>query len=249
MYNVLIIEDDKNMRETLEDIFQLQGYKVWTSVNGEEGFELAKVRRPHLIISDVMMPEKDGFSLLKSLKTHEHTRLTPVILLTALNLTDDKIKGLEYGADDYITKPFDTRELLLRVNNLIRRQESWKQQALLKPQEVEVESQDERFLRRVRQSLEAHLSDPDFNVNVLASECHISLSGLQKKIKKLTNKSLSQLIREYRLERAADLLRQRAGNISEISKQVGFGSLSYFSVCFRNYFGYPPTQVSSSPEN
>lgn len=238
---VLIIEDNVTLRETLIDAFEVDGYNTSSATNGQQGLERVQASRPDLIISDIMMPVMDGIELVKKLKANPETELIPVILLTAKSMQEDRLLGLGHGANDYITKPFDLKELLLRAKNLIDHQHKVNSRNILKPDQVSVDSQDDLFLKDVKGSIDRHLSDLNYSLKILADECCYSVSTIQKKIKKLTGKSVSQLIREYRLDRGRQLLLAKVGSVSQVAAMVGFNSLSYFSSCYKAYFGNNPT--------
>jgi YesN/AraC family two-component response regulator len=201
---------------------------------------------PDLIISDVMMPKRDGNALCRILKTDEKTSHVPIILLTAKADRNSKVYGLEIGADDYLIKPFDSKELLARVHNLIklRRQlrERFSREVVLKPQEIAITPMDEVFLNKVKAVIEKHFGDEDFEVEVLGHDLGMSRSQIHRKLKALTDQSASQFIRSLRLQRAVELLKQNAGTIAEIAYQIGFGSQAYFTKCFHEQFGCSPKE-------
>src|SRR5690606_17647058 len=189
--------------------------------NGNKGLRLAEDNIPDLIISDIMMPEMDGYELSRKIKTNEKTNHIPVILLTAKADTRDKLEGLETGADDYLIKPFNSEELKIRVKNLIKirkqMREKYQSQMLIKPSEVVVPSSQKVFIDRLISLIEKNISNEKFSVEILADEIGLSRAQLHRKIKAITNQSPSEFIRNYRLQRAAELLKQDAGNIAEIS--------------------------------
>ncbi len=239
MHKILLLEDDKNLRETLVDIFEYKGFKVYTAVNGAIGLEMVDKYAPDIIISDVMMPEMDGFEFLKRLKENPQTEITPVIMITANTLKESKFTGLEYGANDYITKPFDTRELILKVQNLIKINT---QPTRIVP-DIEVESVDNIFLEALKQQMLNHLSDADLTVEQLAQTLFLSKSTFQRKVKKVTSMTATEFIRTFRLEYAYQLLKQAAGNAGDIAKETGFRSLAYFSYAFKQHFGSNPSDI------
>ena len=242
---ILIVEDNADMRAYIRR--ELEGdYKVVAAQNGEEGLKTALEIIPDLIISDVMMPVMDGLTLCARLKTDEKTSHIPVILLTAKAEREDKLEGLQTGADDYLTKPFDTVELQARVKNLIalrrKLQEKFKKQMLLRPSEISVVSADEVFLQKVVATVEAHLEDESFSPEDLALAVGMSRAQFYRKLRALTGQPAGHFIRAIRLERAADLLKQGAGTITEIAYKVGFSSQPYFSKCFQEQFGMTPRE-------
>jgi signal transduction histidine kinase/CheY-like chemotaxis protein/ligand-binding sensor domain-containing protein len=242
---VLVIEDNADMRAHIRSYVQEQ-FTLEEAVDGREGLEKAMSMVPDLILSDVMMPYMDGFELCRRLKSDDRTSHIPVILLTAKAGQEHKLEGLETGADDYLAKPFDGRELLVRIQNLIRVRETLRrsfQKALtVRPGSVQVSSMDEKFLKRVFACVEAHLADVDFDSSRLADEVAMSRMNLHRKIKALTGYSTGELIRHFRLERAAELLSKNAGTVSEIAYDVGFTHLSHFARMFREKFGHNPSE-------
>jgi signal transduction histidine kinase/AraC-like DNA-binding protein len=242
---VLIVEDNADVRQHVYENFEKE-YLVKQAKNGKEGWEKAVALIPDLIMSDVMMPEMDGVELCKKLKTDERTSHIPVILLTARADVEDKIEGLETGADDYITKPFNIKELLTRSKNLIEQRkkliEKYTHQIELGPGEIAVESADEKFLKRALEIIEKNMGDCDFDVNSFYPEMNMSRMQLFRKLKALVNQTPSELIRNMRLKRASQLMKQKFGNIAEITYEVGFNNLSYFAKCFKEKFDVLPSE-------
>jgi DNA-binding response OmpR family regulator len=198
---------------------------------------------PDLVISDLMMPKMDGVELCTQLKTLEATSHIPLILLTAKANIESKLAGLETGADDYVTKPFHAGELLVRVKNLIegrkKLREHYGRELNLLP--AGVSSVDEKFIQKVLTIVAANVSDAGFDVEVFGREIGMSRMQLHRKLTALTNQSPGEFIRTFRLKRAAMLLSQNCGNISEIAFSVGFSSLTYFTKCFRDQYGQTPS--------
>jgi YesN/AraC family two-component response regulator len=223
-------------------------YNIVESPDGLDGYQKALEQIPDLVVTDLMMPGMDGIELCKKLKADEKTSHIPIILLTAKADHSTKLEGLRTGADDYITKPFSQDELVTRVVNLItiRRnlQQKYSRQLLLMPSEIDVDSMEDRFVKKVMTVIEQYIGDSSFSVDVLAREAAMSNIQLYRKLKSLTGFTPNELIRNTRLERAASLLKQRAGNVADIAYQVGFNNLSYFSKCFREKFGKSPSEYS-----
>lgn len=244
LLKVLVVEDYPDLRQFIKGILS-PSYTVLEAPNGEVGVEMALAEIPDLIISDVMMPKKDGNQLCAELKSHPATDHIPIILLTARAGQADKVEGLEQGADDYLTKPFHETELLLRVNNILKTrqklQEKYQQGMWLKPSAVKVSSTQERFLQQLKEALEENLSNETLTVEELASMMALSRSQFHRKLKALTNQSATEFVRTYRLERGADLLKQGFGTVSEVAYEVGFNSQTYFSSCFQKHFGCSPS--------
>jgi signal transduction histidine kinase/DNA-binding response OmpR family regulator len=242
---ILIVEDNVDVRQYIRQYLEPE-FKVIAAVDGVEGLEKALEIIPDLIISDVMMPKRDGNELCRILKNEEKTSHVPIIMLTAKADRDSKVQGLETGADDYLIKPFDSKELLARVHNLInqRRQlrERFSREIVLKPQDIAITPKDEVFLNKMKAVVERHLSEEDFDVATLSREVGMSHTQIHRKLKALTNQSVSQFIRSMRLARAVELLKQDAGTVAEIAYQVGFGSQAYFTKCFHEQFGHSPKE-------
>jgi len=240
----LIVEDNTELRRYIADILQ-PVYKVLEAKDGREALPMAVQHIPDIIVSDVMMPHMDGFELSEQLRTDPRTSHIPLILLTARAEMDDWIKGLEIGVDDYLIKPFQERELITRINNLIRRREALKRkysQSLLGPSPLpKGDSLDDKFLQNVRGIIERNLEDENFSVEVLAKAVNMSASQLYRKLKALTEISTVQLIQRFRLERAAVLL-QQGHNVTEVAYRVGLRSPAYFSQLFKKHFGCSPKE-------
>ncbi len=242
---ILIVEDNHDLRSFIRNILQ-HDYKVIEAVDGVDGLEKAESAIPDLIVSDVMMPRMDGFDLCRNLKTNEKTNHIPVILLTAKAARENKLEGLETGADDYLVKPFDEEELQIRIKNLIaireKLQKKYQGTSWQKPKEVKVKSVQEKFIEELKKIVEKNMGNESFGVEVLGEALAMSRSQVHRKLKALVNLPATTFIRNYRLHRAADLLKQDAGNITEIAYQVGFNSQTYFSSSFQELFGCSPTE-------
>ncbi len=243
---VLVAEDNEDVRQYVKEQLSAD-FRVIEAENGKIGLEKALEMIPDLILTDIIMPELGGVALCQELKTNEKTSHIPVIMLTARAEREDRLEGLATGADDYLIKPFDAAELKARIQNLIEQrrklQERFGKNFSFKPGEINVSSVDEQFLGKVKSAIKAHLDDELFGVVKLADEVGLSRSQLHRKLKGLTGSSPNAIIREMRLLRAHELLKKRAGNTSEVAYMVGFNSLSYFSACFSERFGYTPTTL------
>ena len=201
-----------------------------------------------MIITDLMMPEMDGITFCSTLKANDKTSHIPVIMLTAKASHEEKVSGLHVGADDYLTKPFDKEELIIKIRNILSRIDQLhalfeKEGALSFESKTRYASVDQLFLRKINQVINLHYKDENFNVEFLAEQVSLSRSQLHRKLKALIGISANELIRNIRLEKAMVLLRQNFGNISEIAYQTGFSSPSYFSKCFADKYGYPPAKT------
>ena len=242
---VLIVEDNDDVRTYISDYLSPH-YAILERKNGKEGLDAAREKIPDLVVSDVMMPEMDGFELTNHLKTDQKTSHIPVILLTAKAGGEDKIEGLETGADDYLTKPFDGKELVARINNLIKLRQQlrdrFSKEIMLEPAAIAAPSIEEKFIKQLIDSIEGHMSDPDLSVEKLSDMMAMSRIHLHRKLKALTDQSASQFIRTIRLKRAKQLLAQKSATVTEIAYQVGFNNISYFAKCFREQFGVLPSE-------
>ena len=216
------------------------------AVDGEEGFTKAKKIIPDLILSDVMMPKIDGFQFSKNIRSDEKTSHIPIILLTAKAAEEDKITGLETRIDDYLVKPFNVKELQLRIRNLIdmrkKLREKFRTATIIHPSEVTTDSIDQKFLKNVLDTIEKYMEKESFNVMSLAEQVNMSEAQLNRKLNALIDQPPGKLIRSMRLQRAADLLKQNAGNIAEICYQVGFSDQANFTRSFKKQFGVSPSQ-------
>ena len=229
---MLIVDDDPDMRRYLCDNLK-KSFRIFEASDGEIGLSIARDIIPDIVISDVDMPVIDGIQLCRNLKEDERTSHIPVVFLTAMTAQGTRIAGLETGADDYIVKPFDWRELETRVQNLVegrkRLRERFSRTTLLKPSEMAITSMDEAFLTKVMASIERSMGDEAFSVEDLARDVAMSYSQLHRKLTALLNQSPKELIRSLRLQRAKDLIARSAGTISEIAYTVGFGSPAYLT--------------------
>jgi signal transduction histidine kinase/ligand-binding sensor domain-containing protein/DNA-binding response OmpR family regulator len=242
---VLIIDDNADVRSFIRENLQA-AYQVLEAADGKEGYKLSVKNIPDLILSDVMMPKMDGMELCSKLKTNEKTAHIPVILLTAKASGGDKVEGLETGADDYLIKPFEAAELLVRIKNLIdsrrKLRELFSREITLKPTSITITSVDERFLQRAMLIIEEHIANERFGVEEFGREVGMSKTQLFRKVKSLTNHSPGDFIRIMRLKRAAELLGQEAGSIAEVAFMVGFNDPSYFTKTFHKQYGKTPSE-------
>jgi signal transduction histidine kinase/DNA-binding NarL/FixJ family response regulator len=249
---VLVVEDNESLRTYLRQIFN-RNYRVFTAADGKEGLSVALREIPELIISDVMMPDKDGFQFCEDIKRNELTSHIPVILLTARTDNDSILEGLHLGADDYIPKPFDIDILEARMQNLIENRKALRKsfagKLALRPKSPEVVSADDRFLKKAMDTIEKFIGDSSFTVESMSAEIGVSSIQLYRKMKALTDMTPNDFIRNMRLIRASDLLAKKAGNVAEVAYQTGFNNLSYFSKCFREKFGVPPSEFNKTVNN
>ncbi|MEZ5042332.1 MAG: tetratricopeptide repeat protein [Saprospiraceae bacterium] len=244
---LLLAEDHPDVRSYIVDTLS-EHYKIEAVENGKLALEKALEMMPDLIITDLMMPVMSGQELCRLLKTNEKTSHIPLIMLTAKAEQTDKLEGLETGADDYLIKPFDARELKVRLSNLLeqrlRLQTHFRQTlSAFATTPVKGESMDVVLLRRIKETIEANLDDDQFSVVELASQVGMSRSQLHRKLSALTGFSPNEVIRNMRLERAKQLIEQKVGTVSEIAFLCGFTSPAYFIKCFREYFKTTPGEM------
>ncbi len=244
---LLIVEDNADVRKYIKDSLG-DDFQIEEASNGEQGVRKAENIIPDLIVSDVMMPKMDGNELTRILKNDEKTSHIPIILLTAKSEQESKLEGLETGADDYLTKPFDTKELQIRIKNLIniRRelQRKYNTRDYLpakEEQEKKLSNLEEQFMNKVLEVIEGHISEEEFSIEQFGKEVGMSRVQLHRKLKALSGKSASQFIRSVKLSRAKKMIGERKGNISEIAYSVGFSSPTYFTRCFKDEFGFAPS--------
>ena len=242
---LLIVEDNADVKHLLKDTFK-DTYNIITASNGEEGISLALKHVPDIIVSDIMMPIKDGVALTEELKNNELTSHIPIILLTAKAGDENKLKGVETGADDYITKPFSSKILIAKVAKLIELrqnlQKRYSQEIILRPKDIAVTDLDEQFMEKVQFVLDEKLVEPSFSVEDFSNTVGMSRMQLHRKLKALTGLSASEFIRSQRLKLAAKLLKTSDINISQVGYSVGFNDHSYFTKCFKETYRCTPTE-------
>ncbi len=247
---LLIVEDNADVRDYIQNDLKRE-YGILEAVDGEDGWRKSLEHMPDVVVSDVMMPKMDGFSLCDQIKKDERTSHIPVILLTAKASQQDKIEGLETGADDYIMKPFEPAELNARIHNLIEQRkrihEHFRRHGLYDIEDKSITPVDQKFLQNALAVITRHMSDPTFGVESLAAELAVSRSVLLKKIEALVGEPPNDLIKRTRLTTAAKLIERRFGNMSEIALEVGFNNPSYFAKSFKKQFGINPSRYLRNP--
>lgn len=247
---MLIVEDNPDLRQFLLSVFK-QGFHISLAKNGIEGYELARKDIPDIIITDVMMPEMDGFELCQHLKKDPVTCHIPIVILTAKSSLDANIRSFDIGADDFVPKPFSTKLLHSRVNNLIVSRKKLREQfkkEFLDPEPVKVKSADDDFLLKAMAILEKHLSNSAFSVDDFAVEMGLSRSVFYRKMRAIADQSVNEFINSYRLKFAAKLLKQKKLSISEITYRIGYSDPQYFSKCFKKFYGCTPTDYVHNPQ-
>ncbi len=253
---MLLVDDNADVRFYVKSHFSLN-FEVLEAKTGMEGWDVALKRLPEIIISDVMMPDMDGFDLCKKLKKDLRTSHIPVMLVTALGSRKHELEGLGCGADDYISKPFDLAILQTKIENILAIRQSLQQkysgELLLQPKNVVLSSPDERFLQKAIEVIENNIGDPDLDIERYASEIGVSRMQLYRKLDALTGMTAKEFVRNIRLKRAAQLLVQKKMNVSEVAFAVGFRDISHFRKSFKQEFGmsatdYVEKQILTNPE-
>ncbi len=242
---ILLVEDNSDMRNFIRNELETQ-YTVTEAIDGFDGLEKTIKQLPDIIITDIMMPRMGGIEFCKKIKTDPRTSHIPVIMITARSSHQHVIEGLETGADDYLAKPFDSKELSLRIHNILEtRKQLWnrfQQDIRVEPKEININSVDQQFLAKAIDIVEQHMDDPDFDSNAFSLKMGTSRAGLYNKIRVLTGHSVRDFINAIRLKRSAQLLKESGMTITEITYEVGFRDPSYFSKAFKKYFGKLPTE-------
>ncbi len=242
---ILIVDDNKNIRDYLGSLLT-ESYNILESVDGDEGIKMAINHLPDVIISDVMMPNINGIELCNNLKNNELTSHIPIILLTAKSGDFNEISGLQSGADDYITKPFNPKTLQIKINNIVESrkalQERYKKDVIFKPKDIAITSSDEVFLNKIKKVLDKHLNSPDFNPELFSNEMELSRMQLHRKLMAFTGLNTSAFIRSQRLIQAIQILKTSNHTVNEVAYMVGFNTPSYFMKCFKEVYGKTPSE-------
>lgn len=250
-YRILIVEDEDEIRDYIKNEL-ISEYKITVSENGKKALDIALTELPDLIISDVMMPEMDGITLVRKVKQNININHIPVILLTAKSTPENKIEGLDIGADAYISKPFSTDVLKSTISNLLenrirlKNKYSGNQYPENKVQNIEIKSSDETLMERIMKIINENLSNPELSVEMLAANVGMSRVHMHRKLKELTNQSARDFIKSIRLKQAAQLLANKKLSISEVAYATGFSNLSHFSSSFREFYGMSPKEYVES---
>jgi YesN/AraC family two-component response regulator len=242
-HTILIVEDNVELRNYLKDELK-KDYRVLVAENGQIGFEIALQKLPDLILTDVIMPVMNGLDLCKNIKLNLKTSHIPLLMLSAKALVEDKLEGIDSGADLYLSKPFDMDILRSSLAQLITSRQIMFNKfynGITKNAKAKTTTLDNEFIQKALNYINENISETELSVEVLASEVFLSRSQLYRKIKTLTGVSVNEFIRNVRLEKAKELIEFGNDNINEISYKVGFSSPSYFTKCFKEKFGYLPT--------
>ena len=247
---VLVIDDNNDIRQYEHTLLQ-DDYIVLEAADGKEGLDVAKKEVPDLVVCDVMMPVMDGLEFTQNLKTHTATSHIPVIMLTAKNLEEHRAEGYEHGADSYITKPFHSKVLLARIENLLKQRKLLKHlfqgtlEAELEIADSHLEDRDKQFLKQLHAIIQKNLSDSEFGVEDIGKQIGLSRVQLYRKVKAMTGSSVVDLLRKARLAKAKRLLESRSMSVSEVAYDVGFSAPSYFTKCFKDEYGILPGDVGN----
>lgn len=253
-YSILVVDDHASIVSLLEHLLS-DKYRVYKSSNGKRALEILEAERIDLIISDVLMPEMDGLTLCRVVKENIQTSHIPVILLTAKGEIENRIEGLEVGADSYIPKPFHPDHLFIRIEKLIERMELVRKRFKdfnefeLNQLSPGIGGKDDDFFSKITASIQTHLSEPEFNAETIAEDVGMSKASLYKKVKTITGLTPHGLIKQYRLHKAAELLRNSNLSVSEVIYETGFNSRSYFYKSFNDMFHCHPKDYSAKPSS
>jgi len=243
---VLIVEDNEDLLNFMKSTLSNE-FKVFTAVDGVGAWNFISKHIPDLVVSDVMMPNMDGFELCKIMKSTYETSHIPIILLTALSENTDQLHGLGLGADDYLTKPFDMNLLIQRIKSIMRNRKAVREKALGfnkgEPNEQILPNElNDKFVKKILEVVRENISNAGFDKNEFASAMNVSSSLLYKKIKSLTDQSPTEFIKTIRLNHALELLQSKKFSITEVSELCGFTSLTYFGIVFKKYYGKSPSE-------
>jgi signal transduction histidine kinase/ligand-binding sensor domain-containing protein/DNA-binding response OmpR family regulator len=243
--SILLVEDNEDFRFYLKDNLR-NNYKVLEAANGKEGWHQALANHPQLIVSDISMPEMDGITLVKKLKADKRTSHIPVILLTAITAEEQQLKGLETGANDYITKPFNFEVLNAKIKSLLElkstMQSTYTKQIKVVSPAIEIESANEKLLQEIVSYLEKNITNPQLSVEGLSKQVGMSRSTLYTRLLQLTGETPVEYIRSFRLHKAAGLMEKSNMTIAEIAYQVGFTTPNYFARSFKSKFNMLPSE-------
>ena len=242
---IVIAEDDDEIRNYLEAELS-KDYDVRACINGREALTEVYRSKPSLVISDVMMPEMDGNALCSQIKTNTSTNFIPVILLTARNRDEDRLEGLETGADAYIVKPFNMDILrrtilnLLSSHKLLKMKYERTDELEERVEDIRLKSPDDKLLEKIMDCIRKNLTNSDLNIDMISDEVGISRVHLHRKMKELTGQTPHDFIRSIRLKKAAQLLAEKGMNVTEVMYACGFANSASFSTIFRKYYGMSP---------
>ncbi|RZK39786.1 MAG: response regulator [Pedobacter sp.] len=245
---ILIAEDNKEINEYLLETLQSENFKVISAMNGAKAWELAEKKIPDLVITDVLMPKMGGLELCGKLKNEPLTSHIPVIMLTAKTDDQSKIEGLEIGADDYLSKPFLPKELLIKIKNILKNrkilQEKFQGEQLNPVEVISINKYDRELFQKINKVIEANIKNPALSVEFIGDQIGMSREHLFRKLKAIAGTSPSEFIRSYRLNRAAQLLVEQQLTVADAADEVGYNDVQYFSKSFRKKFNCSPNQYA-----
>ncbi len=246
---ILVVEDDPVLRTNIADALEYEGYQVYQASNGREAQQLLKAKRVVLIISDWAMPVMDGLELLKFAKSEPDISHIPFIILTAKVTIEEKLTALQLMADDFITKPFLLKELLLKSRNNIENRKRVVKSQFKKSEKEEYVSRDQKFLSEIKEFIHKNLKNENLSLSDFGKEFPMSISSIQKNIKRICGKSLFQVILEARLIKARDMIVSNVAPISEILFMCGFNNHNHFTKKFKEQFGILPSKLFRHEKN
>lgn len=240
-HTVLLVEDTEDVRISVSELLEMNGYRCITAEHGMDGLEKARESKPDVIVSDIMMPVMDGYDLARKLAVEDTLSHIPVIMLTAKTEEQDMLAGLELGAVDYLTKPFNSSELMLKIRNIISRRQRFKQNTWLTLMadslDREPENDDQQFLRALHDEIHRNIDNTRFGVSDLSHRLMMSERNLYRRVKELVGQPVAALIREIRLQYAHSLISdKRVKTLSEAAYKVGFKSPKHFSRAYKQRF-------------
>jgi len=243
---LLIVEDNPEVAEYLASALE-DTYSISIASNGREGLQKSKQIIPDIILTDIMMPVMDGFEMIRSLKAHVETDHIPIIIVTALGDVPSILEGLKIGADHYLVKPFNEKELLLRLKNVLAARLKMQYRAGILPSVQHQGSLEHRrkleFFSKINNIINEHLEEEDFGIENIGSGLNMSKSQLYRKFSALTDLSIGKYVRSYRLHKAKEMMEKEGKNVTEAAQDTGFKNLSHFSSSFKEEFGYPPSEL------
>ena len=253
-FNILIVDDDAEIAHYIKTELS-DWYRFDHARNGKEGLKMLLTGKYDLVISDVMMPEMDGVTMLKKIKGNSNVSDIPVILLTSKSEVENRLEGLRKGADAFLAKPFNMEELHILIDNLvdnvrrIRGKYSGAQGQKAKIEQIQVKGNNDALMERVMKYMNEHLADPDLNVEKLTEDVGISRAQLHRKLKEIAGVSAGEFIRNLRLEQAARLIEEGQINITQVAYSVGFSNQTHFSTVFKKHYGMSPSEYAETKRN
>jgi YesN/AraC family two-component response regulator len=244
MDKILVVEDDLILSENLSSILEIEGFQVYSASNGLDALKLIKSKRVALILSDISMPVMDGIELLKNIKSNKNYTHIPFIFLTAKTALEDKLMALDLMADDFITKPFVAQEIILKCRNNIDNRKQVIQSYLNKSQiEETYTSRDQKFITELKVFIDKNISNESLSLKDLGNAFPMSTSSIQKHVKRIIGKSIFQFILETRLNKAKEILDNKALNVTEVIAACGFKNHNYFTKKFKEHFDMLPSKL------